>query len=124
MLQGINIEGVEWIREVFFEKYEKYGQKSLILLKSERDNVSGHQPGHVLELHHFASLLSPWQVELPVHDRNLSDLPLPQVFVHSLQGPQLDQVATAVFKTKKKTYQVGETWLDLGVGMDLFQLSP
>ena len=44
-----------------------------------------------------------------MHDRYLSDLPLPQLFVQLVQDPQLDQVVTAVFKTVKTTYQVGET---------------
>ena len=37
----------------------------------------------------------------PEQDRYLSDLPLPQVLVHSLQGPQLDQVAKSASSFQK-----------------------
>ena len=52
-------------------------------------------PGHVLELHHLASLWSPEQVEPPEQERYRLDLPLPQLFVQLVQDPQLDQVTTA-----------------------------
>ena len=53
------------------------------------------RPGHVLVLHHLASLRSPEQVEPPEQERYRSDLPLPQLLVQLVQDPQLDQVTTS-----------------------------
>ena len=52
-------------------------------------------PGQVLLLHTLASVLAPKQLDPPVHERCLLDLPPPQLLVQVVQDPQFDQVTSA-----------------------------